>query len=101
MNKVSIIITGIYFAFAGFFFASELYTRLYDRGNSEMAGLVTFLLTTPSSFLIDWLSNSLFGIAVGSSDTGFVSILGLSLLLNSAVIYLIISILYNLLRAVR
>ena len=91
----------IYFALAGIVFASELYTRIYDRGNSEMAGLVTFLLTMPSSYLIDWLSNSLFGVAAGSSDTAFVFILGLSIILNSTLIYIIVSILYNLVRSVR
>lgn len=99
MNKAGIVITGIYFSFVGLVFACELYTCFFDRGNSEMAGLGTFLLTSPSSFIIDWLSNYLFGTPVGSSDTAFVSILGLSLLLNSALIYLIISILYHLTRS--
>ena len=96
MNKIGSVIAGIYLSFTGIIFAFELYTRLYDRGNSEMAGLGIFLLTSPSSYLIDWLSNSLFGVQVGSSDTAFIMILSFSVVLNSTLIYMIVSFLYNL-----
>jgi hypothetical protein len=90
---MSVIFTVVYLLFVGFFFANELYVRLYDRGNSEMAGLVTYFLTLPSSWLIDSVSKSLFGMDVGSSDTSFIFILGSSAVLNATIILLILRIL--------
>jgi hypothetical protein len=90
------IIPLLYFLFTGFVFASELYTLIYDRGNSEMAGLGSYLLTTPSSFLIEWIANLLFAVKIGTSDTAFTVILGLSVILNTALLYLIMIVLLGL-----
>lgn len=97
MNKLGVIITVIYLFITGVTFVSELYYRIYKT--SALAGLFTFMLTTPSSFFIDWLSTTLFGIAVDSSDAAFVTILFLSMILNALIIYLIVSFINFLVRS--
>jgi hypothetical protein len=101
MSKLGIVCAAVYLILVGIVFANELYVRLYDRGNSAMAGLATFLLSSPSSFLIDRLSNFLFGVAVGASDTAFISILSVSIISNAALLYFLVVILQNLVRAVK
>lgn len=94
---LSVIIPLLYLLFTGFVFASELYTLIYDRGNSEMAGLGSYLLTMPSSFLIEWIAKLLFAVkGYGDSDAVFTVILGLSIILNTALVYLVMSVLINL-----
>ena len=92
-GKMVIILTSLYLLFVGFVFAYELYIRLYDTGNSEMAGLVTYVLTMPSSWLVDSVSKSLFGMVIGGSNAAFIFILGGSAILNAALIFLILSVL--------
>jgi hypothetical protein len=45
---IKIVFPLLYLLVAGFVFAGELYTRISDRGNSEMSGLGTYLLTPPA-----------------------------------------------------
>lgn len=97
-NRISFIVAFLYLFLAGAIFASELYKRIYDRGNSEMAGLATYLLTMPSSSIIDRIAESVFGIKNGGSDAGFIIIAALSAIMNSIFVYLIIMALLGLLR---
>jgi hypothetical protein len=92
------IFAGIYLLLVGIVFASEFHTRVFDRGNSEMAGMVTYLLTMPSSILVDWLAKTLFGVGVGDTDLSFTLILSFSALLNAVLIFLLISLLAALAR---
>jgi hypothetical protein len=66
----------------------ELSVRLYNRGNSEFAGMLSFALTLPSSIVMAFASAAIAGIRVGDSDTAFVAILTLSAAVNTAVIFL-------------
>ena len=52
-KHVPAIITGIYLIVVGFGFVWELYVRVFDRGNSELAGLGTYLFTMPSRLLVE------------------------------------------------
>lgn len=100
MNKMhlSMIIAIGYFLFCSIVIANELYTRVYDTGNSEMAGLASYLFTMPSSMFIDWLCESILGIKIGSSNVSFVFTLGVSASLNSLILYLILHLFFGLLR---
>jgi hypothetical protein len=100
MNKpsLSIIFAALYLLFFGIFFASELYTRIYDTGNSAMAGLVSYFLTMPSSLLIDWISVNVFGAKIGNSNVAFVLFFVLSAILNATIIYFIVKLLVSLAR---
>lgn len=95
-----IIFAGIYLLLVGIVFAAEFHTRVSDRGNSEMAGLATYLLTMPSSILVDWLSKTMFGVNVGDTDLAFTLVLGFSALLNAILIFLLISLLAALARRI-
>ncbi|MDI1243587.1 MAG: hypothetical protein PSX80_16880 [bacterium] len=59
--------------------AHETYLRIYDRGNSEMAGVGTFIFTLPSSLAVDRLLNLVTEKPIGSSDATFVLVLGTGL----------------------
>ena len=83
------IIPGLYLIVFGSGFAWELYVRIFDRGNAEMAGLGTYLLTMPSSLLVEWVFGSM-GFSIGHSDSSFVAVLGLSLLLNACLLYFVL-----------
>ena len=64
-----------------------------------MAGLGTYLITMPSSSLVNWVSESLFGVTkIGDTDTTFAVMLGLSVILNTVLIYLITIVLISLAR---
>ena len=89
--KLSLIISALYLLFVGCVIASDLYTRVYNTGNSEMAGLASYLFTLPSSALIDWISTTVFRVEVGSSNAAFVTVFGFSAILNAVVIYLILN----------
>lgn len=100
ISWLSFFLPFLYILLAGFVIASELYKRIYDRGNSEMAGLGSYLLTMPSSSLIDRIADSIFGVKIGDSDTSFTVILVLSAILNAILIYLVMLIILGLARRV-
>lgn len=78
---IKILVPLLYFLLAGFVFAGELYTRIYDRGNSEMSGLGTYLLTMPASSMVNWLFLNFGGLEkIGGSDVSFIIVLGLSMM---------------------
>ena len=60
-----------------------------------MSGLGTYLLTMPASALVDWLFLTFGGVEeIGSSDASFIAVLGLSVILNTILVYLITLILF-------
>ena len=63
-----------------------------------MTGLVTYLLTMPSSSLIEWIAETIFGVKIGGSDVLFTVILVLSVILNAVFVYLILMVLLTLAR---
>ena len=85
------VVAGVYLAIAAASIAYELSIRIYDRGNSEFAGMLSTLLTLPSSLLMTYLAPAAFGVRVGDSDTSFVVILGLTALLNAGVLFLLLN----------
>ncbi len=87
MKKRAVIIAGVYLLIAVAMIAYELSIRLYDRGNSEFAGMLSFGLTLPSSIAIASVSSRMAGIKVGDSDTAFVVILALSAVVNAVMIF--------------
>ncbi len=97
-SKLGIILAGAYLVLLGLSIAYELSIRIYDRGNSEFAGMLSIALTLPTGVLLVWLADSGFGIKVGDSDASFVLILGLAALVNACIIYLIINLLRTFVR---
>ena len=95
-TPISMILAISYLLFCTIIIASELYTRIYDTGNSEMAGLASYLFTMPSSLLVDRLSESVFGIKVGASTISFVFVLGISAILNALLLYLVLHLILSL-----
>ena len=87
MKKRAAIIAGVYLLIAFAAIAYELSIRLYDRGNSEFAGMLSFGLTLPSSIAIASVSSRMAGIKVGDSDTAFVVILALAAVVNAVMIF--------------
>lgn len=96
--KLGIVLAGSYLALLGLSIAYELGIRVFDRGNSEFAGMLSVALTLPTSVLLIWLADSGFGVKVGGSDVSFVLILGLAALVNACLIYVIVSLLRALFR---
>ena len=95
-SKLGITLAGSYLALLCLSIAYELGIRIYDRGNSEFAGMLSIALTLPTGVLLVWLADSGFGIKVGGSDAAFVSILGLAAVVNACIIYVIVSLLRKL-----
>jgi phosphoribosylamine-glycine ligase len=87
-KKRPVIIAGVYLLIAAAAIAYELSIRLFDRGNSEFAGMLSFGLTLPSSVAVAVISSKGFGVRVGDSDTTFVVILLLAALTNTALIFM-------------
>ena len=83
--------TGIYLGLASLLIAYELSVRLYNRGNSEFAGMLSAFVTLPSSLVMFVLTPALFGVRVGDSDAAFVTILGAAAALNALVLFLLLN----------
>jgi hypothetical protein len=83
-----LLVSGCYFLFAAGLALSELYTRIFDRGNSELAGLVTYAITLPSSIVAD-RALLLAGMPIGGSDVAFVLFCALSVGVNSLLVYVL------------
>ena len=91
LNKRAPLITSLsYSLIASVVALSEVHTRIFDRGNSEMAGLATYLVTLPSSATVDVIMETA-GSPIGSSDTAFMLYCGLSVLINSGLVFLVAS----------
>ena len=91
VRKRAIAVAGVYLALGAASIAYELSIRIYDRGNSEFAGMLSTLITMPSSLLMIYLTPTAFGVRVGDSDATFVVILGLAALLNACVLFLLLN----------
>jgi hypothetical protein len=92
-KKRGTIVAGCYLVLALALVVYELSIRLYDRGNSEFAGMLSMALTMPASLLMVLLGKATVGVNVGDSDASFVVILGLSALANAYLLWLIAAIL--------
>jgi hypothetical protein len=90
-SRFAIICAGFYLILAAISIAYELSIRVFDTGNSEFAGMLSFALTLPSSLAIDVISKAGLGINVGDSNMAFVAILGLAALVNAGLLYVILS----------
>ena len=88
-SKLAWILAGSYLALAALTIGYELSIRLFDRGNSEFAGMLSAALTLPGVLAVISLVGLTLGVHVGDSDTSFVVILGLSALVNAAAIFAI------------
>ena len=88
-KKLGAILTGCYLALAVSAVAYELSIRIYDRGNSEFAGMLSVALTLPASLLLISIGKTAFGVNVGDSDASFIAILGLSALANACIVWMI------------
>jgi hypothetical protein len=89
MTRIWGAMPAIYFVLAAASIAYELSIRVFDTGNSEFAGMLSFALTLPSSLVIHWVSVTVLGARVGDSNITFVSILTLSALCNATALRLI------------
>jgi hypothetical protein len=89
-KKLRTILTGCYLALAASAVAYELGIRIYDRGNSEFAGMLSMAVTLPASLLLVLMGKAVFGVNVGDSDASFLVILGLSVLVNGCIIWMIL-----------
>ena len=83
-------LAGGYLVLAASAIAYELGIRIFDRGNSEFAGMLSMALTLPSSLALVVMSRAVVGVTVGDSDASFVVILGLSALVNGFIIWAIL-----------
>ena len=90
-GRLGIILAACYLAAAGPTIAYELGIRIYDRGHSEFAGMLSIVITLPTGVVLNSVSRTVFGVRVGDSDTSFVLILGLAALMNAAAVYLVVS----------
>jgi hypothetical protein len=97
-SNTAIILTVSYLVLTGLSIVYELSIRIYDRGNSEFAGVLSTGLTLPTSVLLIGVAESVFGVRIGDSDVAFVSILGLSALMNACIIYVIVRLLSKLIK---
>ncbi|MSP39652.1 MAG: hypothetical protein EXR70_14280 [Deltaproteobacteria bacterium] len=88
-KKLSTILTGCYLLLAVSTVAYELSIRLFDRGHSEFAGMLSVALSLPASVAVIWIGKAAFGVNVGHSDVSFVVILGLSALANACIVWLV------------
>ncbi len=88
-KKLSTILIGCYLLLAASAVAYELSIRIFDRGNSEFAGMLSVVLTLPASLVLIWIGKAAFGVNVGDSDGSFVAILGLSALANACIVWLV------------
>jgi hypothetical protein len=70
--------------------AYELSIRVFDRGNSEFAGMLSTVVTLPSSLATIAIGKTAFGVNPGDSDFAFVTILGLSALANAGILWMIL-----------
>ena len=89
-RKLATIVTSCYLVLAASAVAYELSIRIFDRGNSEFAGMLSMAVTLPSSLLLVLMGKSVFGVNVGDSDVSFLVILGLSVLVNACIIWMIL-----------
>ena len=89
VRRIAWILAGSYLALAAICIGYELSIRLFDRGNSEFAGMLSFALTLPSALAIALFAGLIFGVRVGDSDATFVVILGLAALANAGIIFAI------------
>jgi hypothetical protein len=87
-SRLGIMLAACYLALAGLCIGYELSIRIYDRGNSEFAGMLSIVMTLPTGVVPNSVSRTMFGVRVGDSDTSFVVILGLAALVNAAAVYL-------------
>jgi hypothetical protein len=88
-DKLARILTACYVLLAGSAIAYELSIRIFDRGNSEFAGMLSVVLTFPASLILIGIGKEAFGVNVGDSDASFVVILGLSALTNACIVWMI------------
>jgi hypothetical protein len=88
-KKLGTILTGCYLLLAASAVAYELSIRIFDKGNSEFAGMLSVVLTLPASLVLIWIGKAAFGVNVGDSDGLFVAILGLSALANAGIVWLV------------
>ncbi len=88
-KRLSTILTGSYLVVAASAVAYELSIRIFDRGNSEFAGMLSVGLTLPASLVLIWIGKVVFGVNVGDSDVSFVVILGLSAFANACIVWLV------------
>lgn len=88
-SKAATLAAAAYLAIAALCIGYELSVRLFDRGNSEFAGMLSFALTLPSALAIALFAGLIFGVRVGDSDATFVVILGLAALANAGIIFAI------------
>jgi ABC-type glycerol-3-phosphate transport system permease component len=89
-RRTAALLSGIYFLLAASLIAYELSIRLYDRGNSEFAGMLSFGMTLPSSIAVAGLSSKVAGVKVGDSDTAFVVILLIAAIVNAFCLYAVV-----------
>ena len=92
-RKLRTVLAGCYLVLAASAVAYELSIRIYDRGNSEFAGMLSMAVTLPASLLLVLMSKSVFGVNVGDSDASFLVILGLSVLVNACILWMILALL--------
>lgn len=89
-TRLARMLAGGYLVLAASAIAYELGIRIFDRGNSEFAGMLSMALTLPSSLALVVMSRAVVGVTVGDSDASFVVILGLSALVNGFIIWAIL-----------
>ena len=92
-TKLRTILTACYFLLAASAVAYELSIRIFDRGNSEFAGMLSATLTLPASVALIAIGKAAFGVTVGDSDASFVVILGLATVTNAGLVWMILGVL--------
>jgi hypothetical protein len=89
-SRVARILTGGYLLLMTCAIGYELGIRLFDRGNSEFAGMLSAALSVPMSLVTIAIAKAITGLNPGDSDTAFVVILGLSALANGSMLWVIL-----------
>jgi predicted permease len=89
-SKIATFLAASYLVLAALSIGYELSIRLFDRGNSEFAGMLSLGLTLPSVIAVMSIAQRAFGVRVGDSDASFVTILGLGAVANALVVFAIV-----------
>ena len=86
-SKRNALIAGAYLGLAALSIGYELSIRVFHRGSSEFAGMLSTALTLPSILPVIMIARKGFGVTVGDSDVSFVLLLGLAALANAGILY--------------
>jgi len=89
-KRLTTIIAATYAIVAAATVCCEFGVRVHDRANSEFAGILSVIVTLPSSLVMLWVGRAFFAVRPGERDAAFLAILGASVLANAGLLWFVI-----------